>query len=360
MSEVTDRRFLNWKDFLKTFVDVEPEDGPFKVVDKRGPSHKYTVLTTRQERNEFRSMACARGGVKGIFIGGVSATWRRPLAKPGNCELYEHSLLKGQKFWKAWRKQTVNVSRFETNKKNKKKSKKELSMTTFFPARCYRGMKRHDRLAYMRSKARDIDNGAAFFDNEFVASGKCRLAFELDLTEGPGFNKSWEQRFVTDAAMLTRFVQQIFPKNKSVFARCLGRRPAVVEGSANANIAEARKKKISKIEMDKLRSGPRDWKYGLHIVFPEVIVSLKKGKLISDFAVKSLFKERPSGYLDPVFVGTQARMRPAYARKVKNDSEGKPYGTGYYAYQFSTNGKKMWKEVFTTTLDELRGTSLFV
>ena len=79
---ITDRRYLNWKELLATFVDVKPEDSPFKVVDKRGPKHKYTVLTTWQERNEFRSMAEARGGVEGIFIGAFSVTWRRPRRRP--------------------------------------------------------------------------------------------------------------------------------------------------------------------------------------------------------------------------------------------------------------------------------------
>jgi len=104
MSEVTDRRFFNWKDFMDTFTEVEPPDSPFKVVDKRASKHKYTVLTTWQERCEFRSMAEARGGVQGIFIGAFSVTIAngpRPRSPPGNCELYHDSLLKGQEFCMA-------------------------------------------------------------------------------------------------------------------------------------------------------------------------------------------------------------------------------------------------------------------
>jgi hypothetical protein len=327
---------LLWE-LMETFTEEKPEDNPNLVAwgsAGHGKRMRYKVIHDPEEMKRFRAMLVYdRANTindENVHIGGVCAHIPPPPPPPpGPLQLAIKASfdaeIRDKNLWTLVEKQS---SRRFLSKFDRQSSKKELSMTTFFPKKCYRGMKDGDKLAYMRMKARDVARDIPYFDNQF-AVGSCRLAFELDLKER-GYDRNWEQSFVYDSSKLVRMVQKIFPDKKGIIARCLARPPQ--------------------------RMPMGWWKYGLHIVFPTVIVSIEEGIKISEMA-KTKFPQE--GYVDSVFVGQYARMRPAYARKVQEqDKDVKQYAKSYYRYVYSTDGRKVSKEEFPNVFEELRATSL--
>jgi hypothetical protein len=163
-------------------------------------------------------------------------------------------------------------------------------MTLFSGGKFY-GMTLHDRSVYNKKKAADVDKGIVYTDNEF-APRHCRLAFEMDLKSkvGEGFNESWLEDMINHAGYITK---QMGRKYWKATAHLLTRPPYQTEKGI--------------------------WKYGMHIIFPYIIVTWQQG----DKMTRNL--KRKISYLDSVYEGGDiARLRPAFSRKVER-SNGESY-----------------------------------
>ena len=211
-------------------------------------------------------------------------------------------------------------------------------MTTFIPGNTYRGMTTADREKYMRIKAHDVTiynkwKPIPYFDNEYTTE-PCRLVLELD-KKTTKYEHDRMHKMLQDAENIVDAVNDTFVGTEFLFAHVLSR-PATFD----------KKKKV--------------WKYGLHIVFPTCIVSLKTGMCFSKNVAK-LFPEEDEGYVDGVYTRTLARLRPAYARKRCKDPDREyPLGSAYYTYYASIGKSGMYTDanIEDSTYKILRDTSL--
>jgi hypothetical protein len=201
-----------------------------------------------------------------------------------------------------------------------------LSMTSFTGGSWY-GMTPANRLACLKLKSNDIDNNIPYFDNEFV-QGECRLALEFDLksmTEVAG----WRKKFKADSKRVCSLAAMIFD-GKDTICHVLTRYPYQ-------------------------RKKDQVWKYGMHLIFQEAVVSVDEGRQFTD-ACTQLFPDDDEGYVDGIYQANgTARLRPAFARKFDRAS-----GTGslYYRYDWSIKDGNIIRRKWSSTFDLLKATSL--
>jgi hypothetical protein len=169
-----------------------------------------------------------------------------------------------------------------------------LCLTSFIGGSFY-GLSNAQKRLYLTKKAADIDreddefiehgimssiDQIIYTDNEFQQH-RSKLAFEFDL-KSADFLSNWKSEFTTSAKYIVRKVSQA--KNKDVICHLLIRPPQ--------------------------RCKDGRWKYGMHLIFENLVVSMRKGSELS----KTFRKKIP--YIDSVYDGDTARLRPAYARKL--------------------------------------------
>ena len=154
---------------------------------------------------------------------------------------------------------------------------------TLFSGGSFYGLSDAAKKQYLRKKASDIDNSILYTDNEFAA-GRSKLCFEFDMKSVEQV-VDWNQQFIASASYIAQKLAAA-KQQQSVTCHLLTRPP----------------KKCNK-------SG--EWKYGMHLVFADVITSVQKGHKLS-----AKFKQKIA-YIDSCYDGDNARLRPAYARKVE-------------------------------------------
>jgi hypothetical protein len=213
---------------------------------------------------------------------------------------------------------------------------------TLFSGGKYFDMSAKDWDRYFVKKARDVDNGIPYFDNQFVSTGSCRLALEFDL-KLKCKKEDWCESFVEHAKLVCALARAWFDDNNDCEAHLLVRTPYQKPSSGWANNG--------------------DWKYGIHLIFENIRVDVDEGECFTD-ACKELFPEHDDGYVDSVYNQGVARLRPAFGRKIdrlgkKKDPDGE-FATGSYFYYYGCSVNQDGDVVTHdfTTLDVLRRTSL--
>jgi hypothetical protein len=152
---------------------------------------------------------------------------------------------------------------------------------TLFSGGSFYGLSIAQKKAYLRKKATDIDNGIMYTDNEF-ATDRSKLCFEFDLKSVEQV-ADWTQPFISSARYIALKIAEAQQKN--VLCHLLIRPP-------------------------KQSSNSGEWKYGMHVVFENVITSVQKGHKLST-KIKTKI-----AYVDSCYHGDIARLRPAHARKL--------------------------------------------
>ena len=203
----------------------------------------------------------------------------------------------------------------------------DLSMTLFTGGK-YVGMTPADHDAYFVKKARDIDNGIPYFDNQFVSSGKSRLALEFDLKSEKKLD--WKQKFRQDSKEVGELATLWF-EDQQTDAHVLTRQPYQTKTGI--------------------------WKYGMHMVFEHIAVDAEEGEKFSETA-KDNFPNDNDAYVDGIYVDGVARLRPAFSRKLDRE-RGAMYGSHFYYYSWSIVGGKTVRYDLDT-LAILRKTSLII
>jgi hypothetical protein len=151
---------------------------------------------------------------------------------------------------------------------------------TFFSGGSYYGLSTAQKKQYLRKKALDIDNDIIYTDNEF-SENRSRLCFEFDMkTINPVAD--WMDQFVESAIHIAKKIA--ISKQQKVTCHLLVR-------------------PVQKCKNDEL-------KYGMHIVFSDVITTVSHGHKLS-----GKFKKKIN-YIDSCYDGNSARLRPMYSRKV--------------------------------------------
>ena len=153
---------------------------------------------------------------------------------------------------------------------------------TLFSGGSFYGLSDAAKKQYLRKKATDIDNGIIYTDNEFAAN-RSKLCFEFDLKCVEEV-ADWKKQFIASACYIAQKIAAA--KQQSVSCHLLTRQPKQC-----------------------IKSGK--WKYGMHVVFGDVITSVQKGQKLS-----TKFKKKIA-CVDSCYSGNNARLRPAYARKVE-------------------------------------------
>jgi hypothetical protein len=214
-----------------------------------------------------------------------------------------------------------------------------LCMTLFSGGKYY-DMSTKDWDRYFVKKARDVDNGIPYFDNQFVSTGACRLALEFDLKTKCQL-ENWQDTFAEHSKLVCQLARAWFDGDDCE-AHTLVRKPYQKSIGACTD---------------------GDWKYGMHLIFENIVVDVDEGENFTD-ACKDLFPDHDDGYVDNVYTRGVARLRPAYGRKIdrhgrKTDPKGQ-FCTGSYFYDYAWSVDHSG-EIVTyefSTLDVLRKTSL--
>jgi hypothetical protein len=157
-----------------------------------------------------------------------------------------------------------------------------LCMTDFAGGKYY-DMTIAEKRSYLKKKANDVDREFVYTDNEF-SRGRSKLVFEFDL-KSDTVVEDWKEQFITSATYVAQKVASA--RRRQVTCHLLTRPPTQTKQG--------------------------QWKYGMHLIFEDVITSVKKGHELS-----GKFKTKIP-YIDSVYDGEYARLRPAYARKVERN-----------------------------------------
>jgi len=203
----------------------------------------------------------------------------RPAAEPAALTTLKLGPFKDMKeLYKFTNKQTSRklMYHFQSNVGNP-----DLCLTLFSGGSFY-GLSTTQKKAYLRKKATDVDNDILYTDNEFAA-GRSKLCFEFDLKSVEQL-ADWKQQFIASASYIAQKLATA--KHQSVTCHLLTRPPKQCNKSG-------------------------EWKYGMHVVFGDVITSVQKGHKLS-----AKFKHKIA-YIDSCYDGDNARLRPAYGRKVE-------------------------------------------
>jgi hypothetical protein len=198
---------------------------------------------------------------------------------------------------------------------------------TLFSGGKYLGMSIAQKRSYLKKKANDIDREFIYTDNEF-SKGRSKLAFEFDL-KSDVIVENWKEQFTISATYIAEKIAAA--KGQQVTCHLLTRPPTQTKQG--------------------------QWKYGMHLIFEDVITSVEKGHQLS----RRFQTKIP--YIDSVYDGEYARLRPAYARKVER-GKNSIYLSTAYTYETTVRAldgvqTEVVSVVFYDTYSELLATSIW-
>lgn len=319
------------KDVLDSMVPWNPHV-PCNIIRTLPNGEKRCIMLTGEEHTYAARVIrhlplCVRSQ---FIIEGLDLFPQPPTPSPLSVALAvdRDSKLYGQQIWSSAKKQSsINfLSVFENRPKSN-----PVSITTF-TGKTYRAMTYHDRLKYLKMKARDVERNIPYYDNEVATGTSCRLVLELDWRTKQ-YRPDWSRSFTKHARRIARLAKKVF-QSEHVFAHCLSRPSALCEKH-------------------------RVFKYGLHIIFPDIVVDMSVGKWFSDLC-KQLFPDREPGYVDGVYGEQMARLRPIYSRKIVRDKlhPELSHASSYYDYACSVDESHVYQHKFESVYEKLVATAM--
>jgi hypothetical protein len=315
-------------DIMPRFIEGEPPLGLEFVITRIRPNGS-TSFVSAYDAWEYSEMQRVVSHTPDLF---------RDQFKFGGCPLenrptYEQTLATRRKqsriylgtdmneVWQFTNQQTSHwfLKQFHTGDK--------LCMTSFTGGKSF-DMSQKDIDIYLIMKAKDIDNGVTYFDNQFVSSGKCRLAIEFDLKLPDEF-EGWRQKFKKDSLLVIEMASVWFGEDAQCTAHILTRYPCHTKTG---------------------------WKYGMHLIFEHLRVDIDEGIAFSK-GCQELFPQDADDYVDGIYRNGLARLRPAYARKLERE-DGELFGSLFYYYSWTVDDMHHLKRYAWDTVTILRKTSL--